>query len=243
MIIRYEQVYNIQGPSGEQLPVKVLMCNSVLQGIMEEGTSIIFTDMAGQALDQPAAIDFFGSAIPNNHLNIFEDEADPFDFDGDFIASRFLVKDHNHMGPSKSAFKNLHFSVEDLEDDDEDEDEEEDNNTFSDVIEDSGDEIDGRKIRREANGHSRRMRSFLGQGAEPDEEKEQPVKKTSIDFSPWVQKSHYPSHKLSPQPAPEDDPEARIFVDVTQLGKLRVFSGDWVSAYSARDHDRQRVTQ
>ncbi|KAI8604817.1 P-loop containing nucleoside triphosphate hydrolase protein [Dissophora ornata] len=204
------------------------MCNSVLQGIMEEETSIIFTDLAGQALDQPAAIDFFGSAIPNSHLNIFEDEADPFDFDGDFIASRFLVKDHNHMGPSKSAFKNLHFSVEDLEDDDEDEEDEEDNNSFSDVIEDSGDEIDGRKIHREVNGHSRRMRSFSGQAAEPLEEKEQPVKKTSIDFSPWVQKSHYPSHKLSPQPAPEDDPEARIFVDVAQLGKLRVFSGDWV---------------
>ncbi|KAI7825209.1 P-loop containing nucleoside triphosphate hydrolase protein [Gamsiella multidivaricata] len=71
------------------------------------------------------------------------------------------------------------------------------------------------------------MRSLSSQEASV-EGKERPVKKTSIDFSPWVQKSHYPSHKLSPQPAPEDDPEARIFVDVAQLGKLRVFSGDWV---------------
>ncbi|KAG0308529.1 peroxisomal assembly protein [Dissophora globulifera] len=228
IIIRYEQVYHIQGPSGEQLPIKVLMCNSVLQGIMEEDTAIIFTDMTGEALEQPTVIDYFGSAIPSNQINIFEDEADPFDFDGDFIASRFLAKDHQNG--SKSAFKDLHFSVADLEDDDEDdeEEEEEDNNTFTDVIEDSGDEIDGRKIRKGVNGNSRRVRSVSGQIMEPVEEKEQPVKKTSIDFSPWVQKSHYPSYKLSPQPAPEDDPEARIFVDVAQLGKLRVFSGDWV---------------
>ncbi|KAF9433760.1 peroxisomal assembly protein [Entomortierella beljakovae] len=225
IIIRYEQTYNIQGPSGEQLPVKVLMCNSVLQGIMEEETSIIFTDMAGQSLDQPSGLDFFGSAIPNQHLNIFEDDTDPFDFDGDFIASRFLVKDH-HSG-SKNAFKDLHFSVADLEDDDSDDEEEEDNNTFSDVAEDSGDEIDGRKIHKEANGLSRRIRSHSGQSA-PTEDKDIAVRKTSIDFSPWVQKGHYPSHNLSPQPAPGYDPEARIFVDVAQLGRLRVFSGDWV---------------
>ncbi|KAF9107306.1 peroxisomal assembly protein [Mortierella sp. AM989] len=239
VILRYEQVYNIQGPSGEQLPVKVLMCNPVLQGIMEEETSIIFTDMAGQALDQPTGLDFFGSAIPNRHLNIFESEADPFDFDGDFIASRFLVKDHN--SGSKSAFKDLHFSVADLEDDEdeEEEEEEEDNNTFSDVIEDSGDEIDGRKIHRKINGHSRRMRTISGQSV-PAEETKTPVKKTAIEFSPWVQKGHYPSHNLSPQPAPEDDPEARIFVDVAQLGKLRVFSGDWVLVSAKEPKATQR---
>jgi len=231
VIIRYEQVYNIQGPSGEQLPVKVLMCNSVLQGIMEEETSIIFTDMAGQALDQPTSSDFFDSAIPHNHLNIFEGEGDPFDFDGDFIASRFLAKDHQVAG-SKGAFRDLHFSVADLEDDEEDDEEEEDNNTFSDVVEDSGDEIDGRKIRRDVNGHSRRMKSFSEQSEPMKSTKEEPVKKASIEFSPWVQKSHYPSHKLSPQPAPEEDPEARIYVDVAQLGKLRVFSGDWVKCTS-----------
>ncbi|KAI8361089.1 P-loop containing nucleoside triphosphate hydrolase protein [Mortierella sp. GBAus27b] len=60
------------------------------------------------------------------------------------------------------------------------------------------------------------------------DKKELPVKKSSIEFSPFVQKTYYPSHKLSPQPAPEDDPEARIYVDVAQLGRLRVFSGDWV---------------
>ncbi|KAF9362279.1 peroxisomal assembly protein [Mortierella sp. NVP85] len=237
VIIRYEQVYNIQGPSGEQLPVKVLMCNSVLQGIMEEETSIIFTDMAGQALDQPTPSDFFDSAIPHNHLSIFEGEGDPFDFDGDFIASRFLAKDHQAAG-SKGAFRDLHFSVADLEDDEEDE-EEEDNNTFSDVMEDSGDEIDGRKIRRDVNGHSRRMKSFSEQSEPMKSTKEEPVKKASIEFSPWVQKSHYPSHKLSPQPAPEEDPEARIYVDVAQLGKLRVFSGDWVLV-SAKDSKAAR---
>ncbi|KAI1299511.1 peroxisomal assembly protein [Mortierella claussenii] len=227
VIIRYDQVYNIQGPSGEKLPVKVLMCNSVLQGIMEEETSIIFTDMAGQALDQSAGLDYFKTALPNSHFNIFGDEADALDFDGDFIASRLLIKDHRTG--SKNAFKDLHFSIADLEDeDDDDEEEEEDNNTFSDVMEDSGDEIDGRKIQREINGHIRRIRSISSQSAPLEDRKELAVKKTSIEFSPWVQKSHYPSHKLSPQPAPEDDPEARIFVDVAQLGKLRVFSGDWV---------------
>ena len=221
------------------MPVKALMCNPVLQGIMEEDTSVIFTDMADEALDQQPSTtnaEFFGSAIPNNHLNIFENEADPFEFDADFIASRFLVKEHHHTSAgSKSAFKDLHFSVAELEDDDDedDEEEEEDNNTFSDVLEDSGDEIDGRKIHKEINGHSRRMRSSSHQTDDDvknsaAEEKERPVKKTSVDFAPWVQKGHYPSQKLSPQPSPEDDPEARIFVDVAQLGKLRVFSGDWV---------------
>ncbi|KAG9061582.1 peroxisomal assembly protein [Linnemannia hyalina] len=239
VIIQYDQTYTIQGPNGEQLPVKALMCNPVLQGIMEEDTSVIFTDMADEALDQQPSTtnaDFFGSAIPNNHLNIFENEADPFEFDADFIASRFLVKDHHHTSTgSKSAFKDLHFSVAELEDDDDedDEEEEEDNNTFSDVLEDSGDEIDGRKIHKEVNGQSRRMRSFSHQAddavkSSAVEERERPVKKTSVDFAPWVQKGHYPSQKLSPQPSPEDDPEARIFVDVAQLGKLRVFSGDWV---------------
>lgn len=216
------------------------MCNPVLQGVMEEDTSVIFTDMADEDLDQNPSTgtnaEFFGSAIPNNHLNIFENEADPFEFDADFIASRFLIKDHNHTSTgSKNAFKDLHFSVAELEDDDdEDDEEEEDNNTFSDVMEDSGDEIDGRKIHREVNGHSRRMRTFSHQAADSTkassvEEKERMVKKASVEFVPWVQKGHYPSQKLSPQPSPEDDPEARIFVDVAQLGKLRVFSGDWVS--------------
>ncbi|CAO3571607.1 unnamed protein product [Mortierella alpina] len=224
VIIRYDQTYNIQGPLGEQLPVKVLMCNSVLQGIMETDTSIIFTDMAGQVLDQPKDSDFLESAISSESLRFFDDAEDPFDFDGDFMTSQFLVKDPSTN--SKSTFKDLHFSVAELEDDEDDEEEEEDNNTFSDVIEDSGDEIDGRKIHKEVNGHGRRMRSFSNQ-PEPVQEKAQPVKKI-LDFSPWVQTSHYPSHMLSPQPAPEDDPEARIFVDVAQLGKLRVFSGDWV---------------
>ncbi|KAF9086780.1 peroxisomal assembly protein [Mortierella sp. AD031] len=242
VVIQYDQTYTIQGPNGEQLPVKALMCNPVLQGIMEEDTSIIFTDMADEALDQQQAnnnsAEFFGSAIPNNHLNIFENETDPFEFDADFIASRFLVKDHHHHtgnGSKNAVFKDLHFSVAELEDDDdEDDEEEEDNNTFSDVMEDSGDEIDGRKIHKEVNGYSRRMRSFSHKGgitesaAVNDQGKGRPVKKTSVDFAPWVQKGHYPAQKLSPQPSPEDDPEARIFVDVAQLGKLRVFSGDWV---------------
>ncbi|KAF9900778.1 peroxisomal assembly protein [Linnemannia zychae] len=239
VIIQYDQTYTIHGPNGEQLPVKALMCNPVLQGIMEEDTSVIFTDMADEVLDQqPTAAsnaEFFGSAIPNNHLNIFENDVDPFEFDADFIASRFLVKDHHHnsTGSSKNAFKDLHFSVAELEDEDDedDEEEEEDNNNFSDVMEDSGDEIDGRKIHKEVNGHSsRRMRSFSAEITNKvvSEEKERPVKRTSVDFTPWVQKGHYPTQKLSPQPSPEDDPEARIFVDVAQLGKLRVFSGDWV---------------
>ena len=225
MILRYDQVYNIQGPSGEQLPVKVLMCNSVLQGIMEEETSIIFTDMAGQSLETSNGLDFFESAIHSSHLTIFDDSTDPFEFDGDFIASRFLSKEHN--GSSKNVFKDLHFSVAELEDDDDEEEEEEDNNNFSDVVEDSGDEIDGRKIHREMGGQSRLKRTHSTH-PEATQEEEQPVKKTAVEFSPWVQKNHYPSHKLSPQPAPEDDPEARILVDVSQLGKLRVFSGDWV---------------
>ncbi|KAG0096415.1 peroxisomal assembly protein [Podila epicladia] len=218
VIIRYDQVYNIPGPAGE-LPVKVLMCNSVLQGIMEEETGIIFTDMAGQSLHVAPEQEFFASAIPTTHLNMLDDATDPFDFNGDFIASRFLAKDH--INGTKNVFKDLHFSVADLEDDEDEE--EEDNNNFSDFMEDSGDEIDGRKIHKEI-GRGRRLRTISSQ----KEVAEEPPKKTSLEFSPWVQKVHYPSHKLSPQPAPEDDPEARIFVDVAQLGKLRVFSGDWV---------------
>ncbi|KAG0197197.1 peroxisomal assembly protein [Mortierella sp. GBA30] len=229
VIVRYDQTYHIQGASGVQLAVKVLMCNSVLQGIMEQETSIIFTDMAGQALDQAMDAGFFASALPSERLQILDAAEDPFDFDGDFIASQFLVKDHN--ANSKSTLRDLHFSVADLEDDDEDEEEEEDNNNFSDVMEDSGDEIDGRKIHREVNGHSRRTRAFSSQPAHTQHDA--PVKK-SLEFSPWVQTNHYPSHMLSPQPAPEDDPEARVFVDVAQLGKLRVFSGDWVLV-SARE--------
>ncbi|KAF9581438.1 peroxisomal assembly protein [Lunasporangiospora selenospora] len=237
VIIRYNQTYTITGPSGEPLLVKVLMCNSTLQGIMDGETSIIFTDMADQALDQPSAADFFSSAIPNNHLSILDDVSDPFDFDGDFIASRFLAKDQKNGG-SKNTFKELHFSVAELEDDDDDSDEEDeideegkmDHDDFSDEL--SGDEIDGRKIHRKENGYGGRRR--MNTASREQEEEETKKKKTdvkakpSLEFSPWVQREHYPSHKLSPQPAPEDDPEARIFVEVAQLGKLKVFSGDWV---------------
>ncbi|KAG0340210.1 peroxisomal assembly protein [Podila humilis] len=238
VIVRYDQHYTIPGPAGEELPVKVLMCNSVLQGIMEEETGIIFTDMAGQSLDVTTEQEFFGLAIPTTHLNsMLEDVTDPFDFNGDFIASRFLAKDNNSNG-HKNAFKDLHFSVAELEDDDDDE-EEEDNNNFSDVVEDSGDEIDGRKINKDDNGRGRRLRT-LSSFKEQIKEPEHPPKKIAIEFSPWVQKGHYPSHKLSPQPAPEDDPDARIFVDVAQLGRLRVFSGDWVLVSTKDTHAAAR---
>ena len=37
-----------------------------------------------------------------------------------------------------------------------------------------------------------------------------------------------PDDLLHPKPAPEDDEEARVYVDVTSLSKIGCFSGDWV---------------
>lgn len=37
-----------------------------------------------------------------------------------------------------------------------------------------------------------------------------------------------PSELLHPKPAPEDDEEARVYVDVSSLSKIGCFSGDWV---------------
>ncbi|TFB00996.1 Peroxisomal biogenesis factor 6 [Trichoderma ghanense] len=44
-----------------------------------------------------------------------------------------------------------------------------------------------------------------------------------------------PSDLLHPKPAPEDDEEARIYVDVASLSKLGCFSGDWVRIEAAEE--------
>ncbi|KAF6826155.1 peroxisomal biogenesis factor 6 [Colletotrichum plurivorum] len=40
---------------------------------------------------------------------------------------------------------------------------------------------------------------------------------------------------LHPKPAPEDDEEARIFVDISSLSKIGCFSGDWVRVEAAEE--------
>ncbi|KAI8283359.1 Peroxisomal biogenesis factor 6 [Colletotrichum sp. SAR11_240] len=40
---------------------------------------------------------------------------------------------------------------------------------------------------------------------------------------------------LHPKPAPEDDDEARIFVDISSLSKIGCFSGDWVRVEAAEE--------
>ncbi|KAJ3947769.1 peroxisomal assembly protein [Colletotrichum fioriniae] len=44
-----------------------------------------------------------------------------------------------------------------------------------------------------------------------------------------------PVDLLHPKPAPEDDDEARIFVDISSLSKIGCFSGDWVRVETAEE--------
>ncbi|KAL6794660.1 AAA domain-containing protein [Trichoderma sp. SZMC 28013] len=44
-----------------------------------------------------------------------------------------------------------------------------------------------------------------------------------------------PSDLLHPKPSPEDDEEARIYVDVASLSKIGCFSGDWVRIEAAEE--------
>ncbi|KAK1521709.1 peroxisomal biogenesis factor 6 [Colletotrichum paranaense] len=44
-----------------------------------------------------------------------------------------------------------------------------------------------------------------------------------------------PVDLLHPKPAPEDDDEARIFVDISSLSKIGCFSGDWVRVEAAEE--------
>ncbi|KAL5611602.1 uncharacterized protein BROUX77_001758 [Berkeleyomyces rouxiae] len=44
-----------------------------------------------------------------------------------------------------------------------------------------------------------------------------------------------PEALLHPKPAPHDDDEARIYVDIMSLSKIGCFSGDWVRAEAAED--------
>ncbi|OLN82019.1 Peroxisomal biogenesis factor 6 [Colletotrichum chlorophyti] len=44
-----------------------------------------------------------------------------------------------------------------------------------------------------------------------------------------------PADLLHPKPAPEDDEEARIFVDISSLSKIGCFSGDWVRVEAAEE--------
>ncbi|PHH77682.1 hypothetical protein CDD82_3393 [Ophiocordyceps australis] len=44
-----------------------------------------------------------------------------------------------------------------------------------------------------------------------------------------------PSDLLHPKPSPEDDDEARIYVDMSSLPKIGCFSGDWVHIEAAED--------
>ncbi|KAL7812437.1 AAA domain-containing protein [Trichoderma aethiopicum] len=48
-------------------------------------------------------------------------------------------------------------------------------------------------------------------------------------------KRQIPSDLLHPKPSPEDDEEARIYVDVASLSKLGCFSGDWVRIEAAEE--------
>ena len=45
--------------------------------------------------------------------------------------------------------------------------------------------------------------------------------------------SRIPDNSLTPTPAPDEDDEARVFVDMGVLVKLRCFSGDWISVEPA----------
>ncbi|KAG0264548.1 peroxisomal assembly protein [Actinomortierella ambigua] len=278
VIIRYGQTYTLTGVDGEAYPVKVLMCNSVLQGVMEEETSIIFTDMAEEQSQQVEASMggadlYLTGAMPPNHLwghNTLhtEDPDELLDFNGDFIASQILAREHvdrpgkkNKKKKKNNVFKGLHFSVAELEEDDDDDDDDDDdeNSQFNSTddddddddddehrrlahgLDDSGDEIDGRKIRRALNGEgegrgllaSRRHQRRLFADADSSNtakssSSSSKARTTAVEFTPWVLQATIPAAKLSPRPAPEDDPEARVFVEVSQLAKLRVFSGDWV---------------
>ncbi|KAK1977006.1 peroxisomal biogenesis factor 6 [Colletotrichum cereale] len=44
-----------------------------------------------------------------------------------------------------------------------------------------------------------------------------------------------PMDLLHPKPAPEDDDEARVFVDIASLSKIGCFSGDWVRVEAAEE--------
>ncbi|KAG0234733.1 peroxisomal assembly protein [Actinomortierella wolfii] len=250
VIIRYGQTYIIQGANGEEYPVKVLMCNSVLQGILEEETSIIFTDMTEKLPEPNTGTELFlAGAVPHTQFLSAVTSDDPDDlleFNGDFIASQILAREHMRRPGKNNAFKDLHFSIAELEDDDDDEDNEDGDDLEDDAededgrlsldLDDSGDEIDGRKIRRDLNGggllSSRRTRPFtedeMVNGHHRGHNSKELAPRTSVEFVPWVLKAPIPAFKLSPRPAPEDDPEARVFVDVSLLAKLKVFSGDWV---------------
>ncbi|KAK5988966.1 ClaPEX6 [Cladobotryum mycophilum] len=48
-------------------------------------------------------------------------------------------------------------------------------------------------------------------------------------------KKEIPSDLLHPKPAPEEDEEARIYVDVTSLSKIGCFSGDWARIEAAEE--------
>lgn len=45
-----------------------------------------------------------------------------------------------------------------------------------------------------------------------------------------------PDELLHPRPAPEEDEEARVYVDATALARLGCFSGDWVKIEAAESH-------
>lgn len=47
--------------------------------------------------------------------------------------------------------------------------------------------------------------------------------------------AHIPDDLLHPKPSPEDDEEARVYVDVTSLSKIGCFSGDWVRIESSEE--------
>ncbi|CAO3628854.1 unnamed protein product [Cunninghamella blakesleeana] len=60
------------------------------------------------------------------------------------------------------------------------------------------------------------------------------------EFTAHILKQKWPEARLFPTPHPNDDDENRLFINVKDLAKCNVFSGDWVLA-SANDSKKSRL--
>ncbi|KAL1895518.1 peroxisomal assembly protein [Ceratocystis pirilliformis] len=70
--------------------------------------------------------------------------------------------------------------------------------------------------------------SYTATTARPDRQRGRLFKSSALTHT-------IPEALLHPKPAPHDDDEARIYVDIMSLSKIGCFSGDWVRAEAAPD--------
>ncbi|KAL1924063.1 uncharacterized protein VTP21DRAFT_7098 [Calcarisporiella thermophila] len=191
VILRYSQTYalRLQNYPDEDIKLRVLMCDPVLQGRVTTETKFIVTIVDDERSPSVHA----DKQLNNEELNGMEEldgesTEQEFELDSSFMMPKLVSPFSNH---NDKSIDGLHFPVSISDDEDEE------------------------KLDSNQNMATNNRANYESQ-------------EQTLSFIPTLLSENISSRTLIPAPDEKDDSEARVLVDVGDLGRLKVFSGDWV---------------